>query len=193
MTHSRGDFNTRRDSLSAQWDWKVACRPVADGGSEYENDVVGGSTDFDEDERNNKALFLQYVGDHGPWRTEVSWRGDDNQQFGKHGHRERGAGLCSIRSAAVRAQYGTAFRAPSFNELYYPGFSNALLDPERSRSMELAAKGRVSGARWRVSLFNTRIRDLVGFGREFPACECRCGAHPGNRSHCNGSMARVGV
>jgi vitamin B12 transporter len=107
------------------------------------------------------------VGDHGPWRTELSWRGDDNEQFGKHDTMSAALGFAASDALQFVAQYGTAFRAPSFNELYYPGFSNPDLDPERSRSFELAAKGRVGGVRWRVSLFNTRIRDLVGFDGNF--------------------------
>jgi vitamin B12 transporter len=158
-----GDFNTRRDSLGLQWDWQFARGQIVTVGAEYVNDAVSGTTDFDEDERDNKALFLQYVGDHGPWRTELSWRGDDNQQFGEHDTMSAALGYAVSEALQFVAQYGTAFRAPSFNELYYPDFSNPLLEPERSRSIELAAKGRVAGARWRVSLFSTRIRDLVGF------------------------------
>jgi vitamin B12 transporter len=158
-----GDFNTRRDSLGLQWDWQFARGQIVTVGAEYVNDAVSGTTDFDEDERDNKALFLQYVGDHGPWRTELSWRGDDNQQFGEHDTMSAALGYAVSEALQFVAQYGTAFRAPSFNELYYPDFSNPLLEPERSRSIELAAKGRMAGARWRVSLFSTRIRDLVGF------------------------------
>jgi vitamin B12 transporter len=163
----QGDFNTRRDSLSAQWDWQFAKGQILTAGAEYLNDAVSGSTDFDEEERDNTAVFLQYVGDHGPWRTEVSLRRDDNQQFGDHGTRSAALGYAVSEALQFVAQYGTAFRAPNFNELYYPDFSNPLLQPERSRSLELAAKGRVAGARWRVSLFSTRIRDLVGFDDAF--------------------------
>jgi vitamin B12 transporter len=162
-----GDFTTRRDDINAQWDWKFAAGQLLTAGVEYVNDTVGGNTSYDQDERDNKALFLQYMGDHGPWRTEMSWRGDDNEQFGKHDTVSAALGYAVSDALQFVAQYGTAFRAPSFNELYYPGFNNPLLDPERSRSMELAAKGRVSGARWRVSLFRTRIRDLVGFDDNF--------------------------
>jgi vitamin B12 transporter len=158
-----GDFNTRRDNLSAQWDWRFATGQTLTTGAEYVNDMVSGSTDFDEEERDNTAVFVQYVGDHGPWRTEVSVRGDDNQQFGNHTTQSAALGYAISNALQFVAQYGTAFRAPSFNELYYPDFSNPLLKPERSRSIEFAAKGSVAGARWRVSLFQTRIRDLVGF------------------------------
>jgi outer membrane cobalamin receptor len=65
------------------------------------------------------------------------------------------------------AQYGTAFRAPTFNELYYPFFGNPTLEPEESRSAELAARGQAGGVHWRVSLFDTHIDDLIGFDANY--------------------------
>jgi vitamin B12 transporter len=36
----------------------------------------------------------------------------------------------------ITASYGSAFKAPSFNDLYYPGFSNPDLEPETARNVE---------------------------------------------------------
>jgi len=44
---------------------------------------------------------------------------------------------------------------------------NPDLKPERSRSLEFALRGRVDAASWRVSLYHTRIRDLIGFDSNF--------------------------
>jgi len=38
------------------------------------------------------------------------------------------------------ASAGTAFKAPTFNDLYYPGFSNPDLKPETARNAELALR-----------------------------------------------------
>ena len=47
----------------------------------------------------------------------------------------------------VTASYGTAFKAPSFNDLYYPGFSNPDLEPETARNVEAQHRtGRGSAA-----------------------------------------------
>ena len=35
----------------------------------------------------------------------------------------------------------TGFKAPSFNDLYFPGFSNAALEPETSRNVEVGLYG----------------------------------------------------
>jgi vitamin B12 transporter len=162
-----GDFNTRRDSVGAQWDLQFAAGQMLTLGADYQNDVVTGSTAYDVAARENAALFAQYVGDHGAWRTELSLRGDDNEQFGNHGTVSAALGYAVSDALQLVAQYGSAFKAPNFNELYYPGYSNPLLQPERSRSVELAARGRVAEARWRVSLFQTRFHDLIGFDGDF--------------------------
>jgi vitamin B12 transporter len=163
----QGDFNTRRDSASAQWDVTIARGQVLTVGADYLDDVVSGATDYEANSRHNMAVFAQYVGDHGPWRTELGVRGDDNQQFGSHGTGSLALGYAFSNALQLVMQYGTAFKAPSFNDLYYPFFGNPALDPERSRSVELAAKGRVARARWRVSLFDTHIRDLIGLDSNY--------------------------
>ncbi|MDZ7653081.1 MAG: TonB-dependent receptor [Burkholderiaceae bacterium] len=45
------------------------------------------------------------------------------------------------------AQASTAFRAPSFNDLYFPGFGNPALNPERAESAELGLRYANAGAR----------------------------------------------
>lgn len=168
-----GDFRTRRDNASLQWDARPAAGQLLTLGVDYQHDHVSGSTDYTEHSRDNTALFAQYVAEQGAWRFEASLRGDDNEQFGQHVTGSSALGYAFGNGLQLLAQYGTGFRAPSFNDLYYPAdpvfgaSSNPLLEPERSRSFELALRGRVQAARWRVSLFDSRIRDLIGYDSSF--------------------------
>jgi vitamin B12 transporter len=163
----QGDFRTRRDSVSVQLDLPLAALQVLTLGSDWSNDVVSGSTPYDESSRDDLGFFAQLVGRYGPLHVETSLRSDDNQQFGRHLTGGVAFGYSLSDALQWVAQYGTAFKAPTFNELYYPFFGNAALQPERARSMELAAKGRIEDASWRVSLFDTRVRDLIGFDSGF--------------------------
>ena len=162
-----GSFETTRDTVTAQLEFAVADRQRVSAGIDYLDDRVGGTTGYEVTARDNLALYLQYVGSLGRLRTEASLRRDENEQFG--GATTGGIGLAWPLTPAVEliAQYGTGFKAPSFNELYYPYFGNPALQPERSQSAELAAQGGVHTLRWRVSAFDTRIRDLVGFDASF--------------------------
>lgn len=162
-----GDFETQRDTASAQFDISIANQQLLTLGIDYQDDNVSGSTPYDISSRADTGLFAQYTGTLGSWRLEASARGDDNQQFGQHFTGSAAVGYQVSPSWGLVAQYGTAFRAPTFNELYYPFFGNPTLEPEESRSAELAARGQAGGVHWRVSLFDTHIDDLIGFDANY--------------------------
>ena len=60
-------------------------------------------------------------------------------------------------------QASTAFKAPTFNELYFPFFGNPALKAERARSVELGLQYARDASLVRASLFRTRTRDLIVF------------------------------
>jgi vitamin B12 transporter len=165
----QGRIETRRDSAGLQWDFVPAARQTVTLGADFLRDRVVGDTTYDVDSRDDTGLYVQYVADLNHWRIESSLRGDDNEQFGRHATGSVAAGYTLSSTLQLLAQYGTGFKTPTFNDLYYPGFSNPDLDPERSRSMELALRGRQDAASWRLSLFQTRIQDLIVFSGSAPA------------------------
>lgn len=65
----------------------------------------------------------------------------------------------------LRAAGGSAFRAPTVGELYYPFVGNRDLKPERSRSWEVGAERTTGGGSGRVdlTLFWNEFRDLIVF------------------------------
>lgn len=67
----------------------------------------------------------------------------------------------------VRGSYGKSFHAPSFNDLHYPGFSNPLLKPERSTSVDvgLLSELKIFGFRQSLELtyFHLDTRDKILF------------------------------
>jgi vitamin B12 transporter len=58
-------------------------------------------------------------------------------------------------------QGSSAFKAPAFNELYYPYYGNPALKPERAHSLEAALQYSASGSLVRLSAFRTRTHDLI--------------------------------
>ncbi len=61
----------------------------------------------------------------------------------------------------VRVSGGSAFRAPTVGELYYPFGANPDLQPERAVSWELGAERYVGGGAAEVSLFWNDLEDLI--------------------------------
>lgn len=124
--------------------------------------------DFDEDRR-NRALFASWRGKFAAHTLELSARRDDNSQFDGATTGNAAWGWQASEAFRVRASWGQGFRAPNFNELYYPGFfgfyaGNPALQPERSTSAELGFDWLASDSqRLGLSVYRTRIRDLISF------------------------------
>lgn len=62
---------------------------------------------------------------------------------------------------AARASWGTAFRAPSLGELYYPEFGNANLKPEKSKNFEIGLSRRAGPFDLDLAAFRSDFRDLI--------------------------------
>uniref|UniRef100_UPI003BA375A1 TonB-dependent receptor domain-containing protein n=1 Tax=Aeromonas jandaei TaxID=650 RepID=UPI003BA375A1 len=116
---------------------------------------------FSAPDRDNTGLFA--VGSYR-WQAllwELSGRTDDNQQYGRHNTWSAASGLDIDENHNVRLSYGTGFKAPTFNQLYYPGSENPTLKPEESKNLELGLSGRYSVWDWSVNLYRNRIDNLI--------------------------------
>ncbi len=93
-------------------------------------------------------------------------RRDDHSRFGgETTFRVTGARLWPGSGTRLHASYGTGFRAPSLNELFFPGFGNPGLAPETSEGLDLGVEQTFLGGRLRLdaTYFETDFDDLIGF------------------------------
>ena len=156
-------FETRRDSASLQGDFVVADGQVLTAGFDWLRDsggVDGPFASFDTT-RGNRAAFAQYQGRFGAHDLQASLRRDDNDQFGGKTTGGFAWGYGFADGWRIAASHATAFKAPSFNELYYPFFGNPALRPESSRSSELSLGHDGGGWQWQLNAYQTRIDDLI--------------------------------
>ena len=158
-----GYFDTDRDSATLQGDFQLAQEHLLSAGLDWLRDRVDSDTFYDATERDNKAAFVQYQGRLGAQSFEASLRRDDNEQFGGHTTGSVAWGLALGEVWRLTAGYGSAFKAPTFNELYYPFFGNADLRPESSRSWELGLAYHGDAIDWRIDAFRTRVDDLIAY------------------------------
>jgi vitamin B12 transporter len=63
----------------------------------------------------------------------------------------------------ARVSYGNAFRLPTFNDLYYPGYANPDLQPERSDTVEAALDANTSFGTFTTAIYDTRVHDLITY------------------------------
>ena len=162
-----GTFDTERDSLTFQNDVRIDKDHLATLGLDYQIDRVDSSVEYAEDSRDNLGVFGEYQGVFGPVDLNLSLRQDDNEQFGTHNTGNAAVGYRFANAMQVSLSYGTAFKAPTFNELYYPFFGNPDLKPEESGSLELGLNGLLPGGlidgRWSLSLYQTDIDQMIAF------------------------------
>ena len=160
-------FNTQRDSLSWQNDFALDADQLFTAGLDYQNDRVDSTTAYTRPTRDNRALFGQYQGNFGAHSLQASLRRDDNQQFGGHTTTGLGYGYALSDMTRLTASYGTAFKAPTFNSLYYPGFGNPALRPELSRSIEAGVAGYGTFGKWSVNAYQTKVENFVVYDATF--------------------------
>jgi|TARA_R110000823_G_scaffold104484_3_gene222518 vitamin B12 transporter len=168
---SLGDSFFYTKTRTARWEntFTGGVHELAVGG-ELQFDEVDSSTDFDEDSRNNAALFGQLRLNFGPTDVQLSLRGDDNEAYGRQETGGVALGHFFDRSHRVRVSYGTSFRAPTFNDLYYPleTFSfggtyagNPDLNPEEGSSVEIGFSGRYETWYWDAAVYQLDVDDLI--------------------------------
>ena len=138
-------------------------------GAEYLNDSVVGSITgdmpwdgpYDVEERDNKAVFGQALLDFALFAVQASLRYDDNEAYGDEVTGSLALGYDLDSHHTLRASYGTAFKAPTFNDLYWPSFGNPDLEAETSETMEFGVRGQYARWFWDAALYQTEIDNLI--------------------------------
>ncbi len=159
---SNGIFDTRTRTANLQNIFVLGNHQFILGG-EYQADEITSDNDYDETRRDNKAGFGQALLTFGKLDLQGSLRHDDNAAFGSKVTGAAAVGYKLDRQHRVRASYGTAFKAPTFNDLYYPGFGNADLEPESSETGEVGMRGQYSVWYWDAALYRSNIDDLISY------------------------------
>lgn len=161
-TLGRARFDTRSRQVMLENSVYLGAHELVLGG-EYLVDDIDSTTAYDETSRYNQAGFGQLLLDFGPTRIEASLRYDDNEAFAGRTTGAIAVGQEIDAAHRLRASVGTAYRAPTFNDLYFPDFGNPDLDPERSVSIELGLRGQYANGFWDLAVFETRVDDLIAF------------------------------
>ena len=162
-------FRTRQDQASWQNDFQALGGQLALG-AEWRRERVTSDTPFTIEQRSIRSLFASHAAQWGAHLLQVSARHDANSQFGSRNTGNLAYGWRLTPAWRLSASAGTAFKAPSFNDLYYdsPFFvGNPALRPERSRSAEVAARYDDGLLRAGLILFQSRIADLIAVDSSF--------------------------
>lgn len=137
-------------------------------GYDYRDEELESQTDYQESSRDNQAFYVNYLGTTGAHSYGASLRADDNQAFGNETTGNISYAYTFANELQLSLSVGTAYKAPSFNDLYFPDFppfffSNPNLSPEKSENVELSLRSSNALLSWQISVFHNEIEDLISF------------------------------
>lgn len=158
-----GNFDTSRKTASLQADFGLAAHQLLSAGADWQRDGVDSDTAFDVSRRDNTGVFVEYQGTFGAHRLQASVRNDDNEQFGSHATGGLGWGMAFAGNYRLTANYATGFKAPTFNDLYYPFFGKPDLRPEESKGFNVGIARYAQRYSWTLNAYETRIDDLISY------------------------------
>lgn len=166
-------FNTAQDQYGASARLKTALGQWLLA-YDYLRERLSSGVNFSSQSRTNQSGLLGWQGDFGMHHLEAQIRHDDNNRYGNHDTGRLGYALLPGAGWKVYANAGTAFKAPTFNDAYWPEYldnypgayyyryvGNAELKPERSRNMELGVNWQKESQRFSVAIYRNRIKDLI--------------------------------
>ena len=159
-------FETRQRQVAWQHDIALEHGDLSLAYERREERVIN-DAGFATTRRDTDSALAIYRVQRGPHALQASVRVDDSDQYGARTTGAVAWGYAFAPGWRVTVGGGTAFRAPTFNDLYYPGFSNPDLSPERSRNVEagLQTTGTAAGIRYdaRVTGWVNRVTGLIVF------------------------------
>jgi vitamin B12 transporter len=111
--------------------------------------------------RDTQSYALAYVMKQDAHLASLSARMDDSSQYGRHNTGSIAYGYKLSDALRVNASYGTSFRAPTFNELYYPGYGVASNKPELGKNAEVGLFYDDSSVQLSAVYYQNKVTDLL--------------------------------
>ena len=182
-----GYIYSRRNQAGWQNDISLSTAQLLTLGVDWQAEHIASDTGFLASRRHDTGAYAQYQGTFGRNEVQLSARRDDNSQFGYHNTGAAAWGYHFGDGLKFSASYGSAFHAPTFNDLYFPfGSGNPDLKPEKSRSAELGLSQKLRTWNWALNAYQTRIAQLIALDSNF---------FPSNisRARINGVEAQLGT
>lgn len=155
-------YDTTRRQFTAQTTWTPSTQHQLVVAMDLLSEAIH-SSEYQAPERDNTGLIVGYTGRFGAQKLQADLRWDHNSVYDNQTTGKLGWGMDLSEGWSVRAVAGTAFRAPTFNDLYFPNFGVATLQPERSRSVEAGVDYREAMRSLAATAYYNKVSDLIGY------------------------------
>ncbi len=154
-------FDTTQKQISWQNNFTVGASDVLQLIAEQRKEEVDSSTPELIGARTTNSLAAAYQLRRDAHLAALSVRNDDNSQFGSATTGSVSYGYRLTNALRASANFGTSFRAPTFNDLFFPGFGIASNRPEKGRNADIGLYYEDGKSQYSAVYYRNRLSDLL--------------------------------
>lgn len=171
-TGPQSKFDTERTQFNLLAQYQLNEDISFTGGVERFTDDVSASEivqfdgsvgNFGEQKRSTESAFLSTQLSYGDFLAEAAVRRDDIELMDEVNTFNVSLGYHILNNLTVAASRAKGFKAPTFNDLYFPGFSNPELVSEESFNNEFLIRWNQENHQLLVVLFENKVDQLIAF------------------------------
>ncbi|MGX5174794.1 TonB-dependent receptor domain-containing protein [Aliikangiella sp. IMCC44653] len=161
-TFGKSQFETQRDQVALITRGTLTKRTSVVAGIDWFQDDIGETTTtYAQQKRDTFSphVSINYIGDQ--WIFDLAVRNDDVEDVATKTTLNLAAGVKLNKNQLLSLNFGQGFKAPTFNDLYYPFGGNPGLEFEESDNLELVYKLIMPLGRLSASLYTSEIENLI--------------------------------
>lgn len=156
------EITTKRDQFNLVGDYSLNDKTsVVTGFDWYEERVSNSGLAYAKDKRIARGAFVQARHQQDKFLFEGAVRKDDIQGLDKETTYNLSVGYQLDNDWLVSLSKGTGFKAPTFNDLYWPGAGNPELKPENVESTDILVRNQFENGSVEVSIYDSEIENLI--------------------------------
>lgn len=164
--YNNGNRTSLIESKQTQYQWQNDI-DLAIGSAllavERTEQTVSGSVNYAVKDRSINSYLAGWQGKYEAHRAQINVRRDDNSQFGGKTTGSLAYGYQFNTNWRANGTVSTGFKAPSFNDLYWPGSGNPNLKPEESRNRELTVHYQQGLQHASLTYYHNKVDNLIAW------------------------------
>lgn len=120
-------------------------------------------------ERTQNAVAVGYGASYGPHSVQLNARNDSDQLFGSHQTGALAYAYAFAPNWRASVSSGTAFRAPTLEQIFGP-YGSAALAPETNRSSEVALAYATAAGSFKTVLYRNAVSNMISSSAALTSC-----------------------
>lgn len=157
-------FETNRDQLFVQNTTTLDNATLVTYGVDFiKESIETTGADYTSTERNLIGAFVYGQKQVEQFSIEGALRYDDIEDIDSETTYNLGLGYDLTDSTKLAVNHSTGFKAPTFNDLYYPFGGNPELESETSETTEILLKQGLENGALGISLYQTEVENMIAW------------------------------